>query len=240
MEHPSLLSMQLPWHELTAFFGGSFDPPHLSHLQAVQGLFENPGVGRIGILPSGHPPLKNTSTSSLHRLKMVQLTFESLKDRVFIEDFEISKVSASHLRTYTYDTLQALGKKYDARKIAFTMGVDQLELWPQWHRFPEVLKLAHWIILARKPGGLEQGFQALSQLEASGLIRKKTTHDSGGTWEVTASERVLTLVETPAPSLSSTRIRETLEKTGEPPLHALPPRVVEYLKENQLYGTSKA
>jgi nicotinate-nucleotide adenylyltransferase len=63
------------WHEVTAVFGGTFDPPHLGHREAIAGLFKNPGVSRALVIPSFIPPQKPQAVGSDHRVAMAKLCF---------------------------------------------------------------------------------------------------------------------------------------------------------------------
>jgi hypothetical protein len=47
----------------------------------------------------------------------------------------------------------------------------------------------------------------------------------------------LLLTDTEAPELSSSQIRESIQRTGEPPEGSLWPPVARYLNEQGLYGT---
>ncbi len=230
------------WSQLTAIYGGTFDPPHLGHREAVFGLFENPGVRQVILLPSGLPPLKGAKSSAEHRLEMARLGFgPSLGDRVpgpiTIDDYEIERAALTGGTSYTFDTLLEFRRRLPGGQLAFVLGIDQLAQLPRWSRFPEILTLCHWIVLARRPGGLESGRAALGQLAAGGILRAETALDPGGRLWATPGGTAVQLVETPARALSSTTIRETLEKTGKCPNDSLLPSVESYLKTHRLYGT---
>lgn len=133
--------------------------------------------------------------------------------------------------TYSFDTLQEIRRELP--HPAFVIGSDQLENLPRWHRFPEILGLCHWIVLARRPHGEDQAGAAARSLESSGLLRATS---QPGTWAV-SSQRFLTLVPTDAREVSSTAVRETIGRTGIPPEKDLTPEVGQYLKERRLYGS---
>ena len=64
------------WSEVTAIFGGTFDPPHLGHREALDGLFTaGPGIGRALIVPAAAPPHKPAVASSEDRVAMARLAF---------------------------------------------------------------------------------------------------------------------------------------------------------------------
>ncbi len=237
------MSRPLPrWSEITAVFGGTFDPPHLGHREAVRGLFSDPGVARVWVIPSGQPPHKAASElcRPQDRLEMARLNFSShpgdpFPPAVTIDSREIERSERSERPSYTYDTLLELGREIG--QLAFVVGADQLRDLRSWYRFPEILGLCHWIVLARKPQGEELARKTLQGWSAQGLCR--TTSDPT-TWQLigeVGGDRFLKLVPTEAPALSSTAIRERLGRTGEPPEGSLHPEVLSYLKSQRLYGT---
>jgi len=213
------------WSEVTAVFGGAFDPPHLGHREAVIGLFKHPGVGKVRIIPTGTPALKTAQTQALHRLAMTKIAFAKLggdlDSRIIIDDREVR--SESRTPSYTFHTLQELRK--EGAQLAFVLGVDQVESLDQWHRFPELLSLAHWIALERRPGGSERMQKAIQRLTGLGALTNAIQFLS---------------VPTPARAISSTEIRrEFAINGGKSPLldNNLDPAVRAYLNANHLYGT---
>lgn len=221
------------WHQVTALYGGTFDPPHQGHALAVRGLFREPGVRQVIVLPSAIPPHKSGSSSAEHRVAMARLAFGGLAD-VQVDTREIDRAQSGR-PSYSYDTIQELRR--DGGTLAFVIGTDQLEALHTWHRFPDLLGICHWIVLERKPGGDQQARRVLSQWEGSGICQAA----GPGYWSLRGSEglkTVLHLVPTPAPALSATDVRKELQRTGKAPAGALPQPVDEYLKTHRLYGTS--
>ena len=227
------------WHEVTAFMGGTFDPPHLGHREAVEGLFENPGVSQVRILPSPVPPQKARSTSLEHRIAMTRLAFGRSSMIPFSRPVELDLREIKRAETqpgiasYTFDTLSELKREFPM--AAFVIGTDQLAGLPTWHRFPEILGLSHWIVLERK--GETPGTAILKQWESSGLVREEA-----GAWRTFSREPAfLKVVPTSARKVSSTEIRENLAKSSETHIRAaetaLLPEVLDYLKRHRLYGT---
>ena len=228
------------WHEVSAIFGGRFDPPHVGHRMAVQGLFKEPGVQRVLIIPSASPPHKEAQVSAHHRLRLTQIAFESTPDSLLpaeiqIDDRELVRNQLHpHAPSYSFDTIQELKQIYP--RLAFVIGADQLLQLHTWHRFPEILTLCHWIVIERKSKQAAQSEQRLQEWEASGILRKAQNQS----WQLRGSAHFIQQVQTEAPDLSSTQIRESIVRTGEPPSGSLLPKVVEYLKQNRLYGMKSA
>jgi nicotinate-nucleotide adenylyltransferase len=209
----------------TALFGGSFNPPHRGHVSAVRSLLENAGVRRVKVVPSFGTPLKETALPYPHRLAMARIAFEGIA--------EVDGVEGEHRVEFTWQLLEVLKKS--GEPLAFVMGSDQLESMPRWNRFPEVLGQCDWIVIGRKPGGLDRAERAAAVLAAGGILKPT---ESRGVYQTPERSSHVRLCETDAPELSSTRIRELLalnnkESAGE----LLPPGVLDYIERNKLYGT---
>ncbi len=224
------------WNEVTAIFGGRFDPPHLGHREAVRGLFNYPGVKQVWVIPCGSPPHKPTRVSAENRLAMARINFSAAQNNPFPRDVKIETLELERALlnpnqpSYTYDTLTQLRPHFP--HLACVIGADQLDQLFTWHRFPELLAQSHWIILERKPQGSEIARRTLQEWEASGLVRPMHSN----LWQITGANVFLHLVPTDAMPLCSTQIRETLSRTGTPPQDALLPEIDGYLKTHQLYG----
>jgi nicotinate-nucleotide adenylyltransferase len=215
----------LNWNAVTAVFGGTFDPPHRGHREAVRGLFAHPGVRRVLVVPAGTPPFKPGATSNDHRLAMTKFTFQGLAD-VEIDRREIDRTGTS----YAIDTVLELKREH--ANLAFVIGTDQLEALPRWHRFRELLTACHWIVLARKPDGEQAAQKILREWEASGLLKNGATSPT----------TFLKLVQTDAPELASADIRAEIARESDPEKlvtrlnNWLLPDALAYLMEHRIYG----
>ncbi len=232
------------WSETTAIFGGTFDPPHLGHLEAIQGLFQNPGIKQVLLLPSPIPPHKVSVANTEQRLEMTRLLLDAVlasKCDARIDTIELDRARSKTVGefTYTFDTVQEL--KREIPQLAFVMGVDQLEKFHTWYRYMDLLGSCHWIILDRKPNGRDRALSVIRAWEGSGLL--VSTRDPLE-WRISSyrgpSEKAahLRLVQTTARDVSSTWIREQIAKTGGPPEGTLLESVTAYLKRRRIYGSS--
>jgi len=224
-----------------AVFGGSFNPPHLGHIAAVRGLLKNPGVSRVLVVPSFGTPLKNVTTPFEQRFEMARVAFETGSDAGTIE---VSTLEKDLGIRYTWELLTALDSRLAGQgtPCAFVIGTDQFTQLRSWNRFPEVLKLSDWLVLLRKPvTGIHE--EALKHFVAESLL--VATPDPKE-WRIAGSQRLLRFVETDAPEVSSTRIREQLTLRSRSPVGAesnpesiaeVPATVMEWIQRNHLYGT---
>jgi len=226
------MTKEIRWDTVHALFGGSFDPPHRGHLEAVQGLLQNPGVAKVWILPSGNHPFKNSTTSAQHCLAMTKLTFKN-QPGTEVSDYEVLN-AVQDQPTYTYQTL--LDWKQKLSPLAFVIGSDQLENFSQWARFPDILGYVHWIILNRKEGN-DDSLRVLQQWKESNLMSAISGRSQSWMTRIAGqSPTQIRLVETPARAISSSEVRRQYALTGKPPESAILPAVQDYLKVNHLYG----
>ena len=223
------------WSETVAIFGGTFDPPHAGHREAIAGLLANPGVREVWAIPSAAPPDKPARATAEQRLAMAKLSFS---DIARVDDRELKRAARTGLPSYSYDTLAEIRREIP--QLAMVIGADRLGTLLQWHRFPEILKLCHWLVIERRPSGSSDSRQVLTEWEASGLAKaERTGPGSDRRWTLTGG-MTLELVETPARAVSSTQIREEIGRTGLISAELLPPGVLDYLKRERLYGTRPA
>lgn len=215
------MTVYSPMAGVTAIFGGAFDPPHEGHNRAIYGLFENPGVARVIVVPSALPPLKPSTTPAEHRLAMARLAFgpeSRFPGPVEISSIEIERAKLNGRPSFSFDTISEL--KRLVPHLAFVIGIDQICELPRWYRFPELLGLCPWLVLARKGENHVEAHLMISQWSQSGLI----------------SPHSFQIVPTPAPAISSTQLREDIARDGLSQLEFLNRKVVEYLKQHHLYG----
>lgn len=213
-----------------AYFGGAFDPPHLGHREAIEGLLRNPGVRSVRVLPSATPVLKTAQTSAEHRLAMAKLAFGDIAE---IDDREMRRPPGTP--SYTFDTLTELRTELGP-SLAFVLGADQIEQFDRWSRFPEVLGLANWIALEREPGGSDRMERALARLASLGAL-ESTPDPRVFRPRLPGAQTVVYRVPTPARAVSSTEIRRDFARGVDLEAETrLAPGIRAYIRKYGLYG----
>lgn len=117
-----------------AFFGGSFDPPHVGHeniIKICQEKFDN-----LLVIPNNVSPMKTDKPPipKFHRLNMIKLIIKNLN--VKIDTFELD----SNKINYTYHTIQYIKKNYFFNDLYMIIGKDQIENFNKWYRIDDILK----------------------------------------------------------------------------------------------------
>lgn len=131
------------------FFGGTFDPPHFGHENLALSLKEQVGLDHILVCPTNRSPLKEhapTIASSEQRLQMVKKSLGVIPGFEVVED-EIHQDSP----VYTIDTISKYLLKYEGCELFLLLGMDHLELLPQWKDFEKLCSVTVPIFGAR-PG----------------------------------------------------------------------------------------
>lgn len=131
-----------------AVFGGSFDPVHLGHLLPVVGAAETFSFSRVVFIPAYDPPHKRGQllASFAHRFAMLALATQPY-DRFFVSDLEAGRPGP----TYTVDTLAAFAATCPQQvELYFLLGSDSFSQITTWHRWEELVDMAHLVVLHRE------------------------------------------------------------------------------------------
>lgn len=145
-------------------YGGTFDPPHLGHMDSARAAMEALGLDRLLFLPAYRPPHKDLSPNSAgpeQRLAMVGLMADGLGPKAQVCDLEYRREGKS----YTADTLRQLREQYPEDELWLLMGSDMFLSLPNWHEPEIILSLAGAAAFARteetKGGVLEAQAETL-------------------------------------------------------------------------------
>lgn len=194
-------------------YGGTFDPPHLGHMDSARAAMKLLGLDKLLFLPACQPPHKDLSPSSASpedRLAMTALMADGLGEGVEVCDLEHRRGGKS----YTADTLRLLREEYPEDELWLLMGSDMFLTLQNW-RQPEVI-----LSLAGVAGFARTETDSVELLNRQGEYLQKR-YDA----------RVC-VVELPAiRAVSSTQLR------GGEGWEQLYPPVLGYILRHGLYGT---
>ena len=129
--------------------GGTLDPVHCGHIGAAVAVRDALGISSVLLLPSHVPPHRPHApeASPFHRFAMAALAVNGIA-RLQASDDELRNAGP----TYTADTLDRLRSRgLSPSQIFFITGADAFAEIATWHRYPEVLDLATFVVISR-PG----------------------------------------------------------------------------------------
>lgn len=185
-------------------------------------------MAQVRFFPAGKPPhRREPAVSPRQRLEMAGLAVAG-NSLFVLDDREVRKPTPS----YTVETLLDLRRELGSdRPLCLFMGGDAFLGLTTWHRWRDLLELAH-IVVARRPG-----FPPLSQADMPEALKAEVR---GRLREHVAALRsqpagaILAYTIT-ALDISATGIREMVRR-GESPRYLLPDAVLDYIQANGLYG----
>lgn len=116
-------------------FGGSFDPIHLGHINAIEEVKYALHLDKIIVVPAFLSPHKeSTSLDVYSRLECVKLALEGYPD-VSVSTFEIEQEQS----VYTFDTLQHFKARFPDDDITLIIGTDQYLNFSKWFNHQSIL-----------------------------------------------------------------------------------------------------
>lgn len=128
-------------------FGGAFDPIHFGHLRTGFELWQELRLSELRWVPTGHPGHRDQTIADAGlRLAMVRAAVADQPGFV-VDDREVRRTGVS----YSVDTLLELRAEFPDRALVLILGMDAFLGLPNWHRWREILDLAH-VVVAHRPG----------------------------------------------------------------------------------------
>jgi nicotinate-nucleotide adenylyltransferase len=142
--------------------GGTFDPIHFGHLRAAFELNELLDLERVLFVPAADPPHRGKPLADARtRLAMVRAAVED-EPGFLADDRELRRAGPS----YTVLTLEELRREHGQRPLVLMLGMDAYLGLPTWHRWTELLDLAH-LAVAHRPGAWPPGMGEMGDLLAA-------------------------------------------------------------------------
>lgn len=191
-------------------FGGTFDPPHLGHIQLALDFYKASRVDLLIVMPSFIPPHKARSGTDVKtRLEMTKLACLALGEQgvnYTVSDFEIKKQDTS----YTINTVNYLLEKYGVDKISLCVGSDMLLSFESWKCAEELMKKCHIYSKERVAG--EYGELSRFALYLKEKYGADVTVMNGNTLEVSSTE--LRLRDKDAESLLDPAVADFIKNKG--------------------------
>lgn len=209
---------------LIAIFGGTFDPVHNGHLNAITDLQAVLSFEQVRWVLSARPPHKDQVSADIEeRFTMLELALADYSAFV-ADDIEIRRATTS----YTIDTVFELQSDNPQARICLIIGSDSLLNLESWHRYSELIDAVHFVVLSR-PG---------YPINVPLALKSRATRDVDAFLNVETP--AVFIFEQSDYQISSTRIRAllALPNTANQQqllVNMLPQPVFDYIKRHQSY-----
>ena len=201
--------------ERIGIYGGTFNPPHIGHIQAAKQAVSLLGLSKLLLVPAYAPPhksaLPSNSPTPRQRLEMLRIAVAD-SPKIEVSALELIREGIS----YSVETVAQVRRDYPEAELVLFVGTDMFLSFDTWKNPDEILKNASLGVFYRGEKG-----------ERSDIQEKKAELEARGA-------RVY-LVQNDVIPISSTQMRRLLafRCAGE----FLPEGVLDYVREHRLYDT---
>ena len=200
--------------ERIGIYGGTFNPPHLGHIQAAKAAVQALNLTRLLLIPDNiapHKELPPGSPAPEQRLEMLRLATQDAPE-LEVSDLELRREGVS----YTFETVLALSEQYPEAQLFLLMGTDMFVSFDTWKNTDIILSHAALGVLCRGDKGEQEAIaEKAAQLSAGGAR--------------------VELVNNPVLAISSTQLRRLIAFDCAEPF--LPKPVAEYIRQHGLYDS---
>ena len=200
--------------ERIGIYGGTFNPPHIGHLEAAKQAVSKLNLDRLLMVPAGiapHKVLPPNSPTAMQRLEMLRIAAADCP-QISVSDVELCREGVS----YTWQTVRALREENPRAELILIMGTDMFLSFRKWKNPEEILKEASLAVFYRG-----------NKNEQAAVAEEKAYWESQGV--------NVQLVENDVIDISSTQMRRLL--IFRCAADFLPEGVLDYIREHYLYDT---
>jgi len=193
-------------------FGGTFNPPHIGHIQAAKQAVTALGLSKLLLVPAHAAPHKvmpPQSPTPQQRLEMLRIAVADCPE-LEVSDLELRREGVS----YTADTVLALKQRYPGAELVLLMGADMFLSFQEWKNVDTILENAALGVFCRGEKG-----------ESAAIAAKKAEMEEQGA--------KIELVPNQVIPISSTQMRRLLAFGCAEEF--LPAGVGQYIRGNALY-----
>jgi len=129
-----------------AVFGGSFDPPHVAHVEACRLVGARADVDRVLVVPAFSHPFEKRLSPFEERARLCEVAFAGLPK------VEVSRIEADlGGESLTVRTLEEIRRREPGARLLVVVGADVLPDWKSWVRVADIERMAERVVLGR-PG----------------------------------------------------------------------------------------
>lgn len=200
--------------ERIGIYGGTFNPPHIGHIQAAKQAVKTLQLDKLLLIPdrvAPHKEIPDNSPSPWQRLDMLCIA-AGQDPALEVSDIELNREGPS----YTCETVAQLKECYPQAELVVLMGTDMFLSFPSW-RCPQ--KILAGAALAVAYRGDRQERQEVARMQR----------------QLESQGAKVYLLENQVTEISSTQLRRMLAFGCADSF--LSPGVGDYIRQNGLYDT---
>lgn len=218
------------------FFGGTFDPPHAGHMQAVRFARARFPDAEVVLVPCFAPPVSKDQMKTVHasfpdRVAMCVVAFDEW-EHVQVSSLEEDLEAPS----YTIKTLRDLRAEYPTARLAWMIGADQLYSFTSWLEPKAILETASLVVVPRPDQAKTDLIEKAVQV-ATSLGFKASVDRDEGVILLDGAGVIYILNDAPA-NISSSAVREAVASGGVAALNdSVDANIAAYIEDLALYSS---
>ena len=152
-------------------YGGTFDPPHYGHLNNLRAAAARVRPDRVVVMPAGVSPFKQgTSAPGPLRVEMCGCFAALARELGFgleVSGWEVEQAALGR-KNYSVLTLEKLARENPGDELYLAIGSDMLLSFDGWHRWQDILRLAHLVVTSRNVGDAPELHAKALRLDPTG------------------------------------------------------------------------
>jgi nicotinate-nucleotide adenylyltransferase len=209
---------------MICILGGTFDPVHFGHLRPALDVQQALGIDRVHLLPCRVPPHREAPQGlPLQRLELLRVAVAD-EPALDIDERELNRDGPS----YMVETLESLREEYAEQPLCLAMGMDAFAGLESWHRWEDIPKLCHLVIMQR-PGN-----EWPQQGPLADMVSRVRVESVNGLFHRSAG--LVLGVPVTQMGISSTQIRKLLS-AGRSARYLLPDAVLNKIGQENWYAS---
>lgn len=208
--------------------GGSFNPVHKGHINLALIALKTLHLDKLLLIPNANPPHKSSVNIAFDiRYNMLK---EAIKGHNNIDICDIEK--DAHEKHYTFDTLTKLKECYKDSSLYFILGTDSLLSLDKWYRGYELLNLSNIICMKRKCDALSlntidpklkayilNNCVYTKDIATNKCVDDNNLHANSFDLPKVTTQNKIFILENDTIDISSTTLRETIQRYYQSNLH---------------------
>ena len=207
---------------MIGIMGGTFDPVHFGHLRTAIEVRETFELDEIRLVPCRQPPHRSQPVAppELRRTMLERAIGD--EPGFLIDARELDRSGPS----YTVDTLRSMRAEFPNVRLGLILGIDAFSGLQSWHRWRNLPKLTHFIVLHRPgyPTRIPEGLSQAGLFRFAQCVDELKSNEAGCVYFLKLSQL----------EISSSTIREIIGSKRNPRF-LLPELVLEVIREQRLY-----
>lgn len=214
---------------LNLYYGGTFDPFHNGHLAIARAARDELGVP-VHLVPAADPPHRPApGADATQRALMLERALRG-ESGLQVDRRELERAAREGRPSYTVETLEAARAEHGAdAPIAWLLGADSFVGLNRWHRWQDLLKLAH-LVVADRPGSV------LRETLPAQLAQSLAGHWAGSVQDVMqAPAGWVWRLHQPLQEESASQVRQCIADGGDW-RSLVPAAVADGIEAGHLYG----